>query len=210
MRSGLLLALLAGWGTFSAAAPPTSYKVVSQLPAGDGGWDLLSVSPDDQRLYIAHGDGVTAIDLRTGIATDKIVAGQRVHAALAIPGTHDVLSTNGETNNALLFDGRNGKNSSDNSDRYEARRRRMGPGNSYRLDHGSRERRGDHSRPSKCQSRCDGYRRRLTRTWRRRWARQNVRKCRGQERGRCSQHPLTHARTSLPTRRVRWADRDRL
>jgi YVTN family beta-propeller protein len=92
-----------------SAAPTPQYHVVAQLPAGDGGWDLLSVAPQDQRLYVAHGDGVTAIDLRTGKATDHIVAGQRVHAALAIPGTHEVLSTNGETNNAFLFDGRTGK-----------------------------------------------------------------------------------------------------
>lgn len=93
----------------AAAVPVAHYHVLAQLPAGDGGWDLLSVAPTDQRLYIAHGDRVTAIDLRTGTVTDKLVAGQRVHAALAIPGTHDVISTNGETNNALLFDGRTGK-----------------------------------------------------------------------------------------------------
>jgi len=93
----------------SAAAPAPHYLVVAQLAAGDGGWDLLSVAPADQRLYVAHGDRVTAFDLRTGSATDNLVAGQRVHAALAIPGTHEVLSTNGETNTALLFDGRTGK-----------------------------------------------------------------------------------------------------
>lgn len=100
-------ALLSSAAAFAAPAP--SFHVVAQLPAGDGGWDLLSVASDDQRLYVAHGDGVTAIDLRTGKATDKIVAGQRVHAALAIPGTHEVLATNGETNNAVLFDGRTGQ-----------------------------------------------------------------------------------------------------
>src|SRR5215472_6395975 len=84
----------------AAASPQPGYRVAAQLAAGDGGWDLLSVAPADQRLYVAHGDGVTAFDLRTGMATDRIVAGQRVHAALAIPGTHDVLSTNGETNTA--------------------------------------------------------------------------------------------------------------
>ena len=93
------------------AAPSVAqqYRVVAQLPAGDGGWDLLSVDPVDQRLYIGRPDGVTAIDLKTGKATDRIVPGQRVHAALAIPGTHDVISTNGATNNALLFDGRTGQ-----------------------------------------------------------------------------------------------------
>src|SRR5690349_23090091 len=90
-----------------AAAP--AYRVVARLPAGDGGWDILSVDPADQRLYIGRPDGVTAIDLETGKATDRIVPGQRVHSALVIPGTHEVVSTNGETNNALLFDGRTGK-----------------------------------------------------------------------------------------------------
>jgi len=107
MRMMFLAVLLSSAGQSEAPAP--AYHVVAQLPAGDGGWDLLSVSSLDQRLYVAHGDGVTAFDLRTGKAIDKIVAGQRVHAALAIPGTHEVLSTNGETNNATLFDGRTGK-----------------------------------------------------------------------------------------------------
>ncbi len=95
----------------SAAVVPTTptYSVVGKLSAGDGGWDLASVSPEDQRLYIAHGDGVTAIDLRSGKPTDRIVTGKRVHAALAIPGTHDVISTNGETNDANLFNGLTGK-----------------------------------------------------------------------------------------------------
>lgn len=91
----------------SGARP--NYRVVAQLPAGDGGWDLASIDPADQRLYVARTDGVTMIDLKTGTATDRIVTGQRVHAALVVPGTHEVISTNGETNNAALFDGRTGK-----------------------------------------------------------------------------------------------------
>ncbi len=91
-----------------AAAPVPQYRVVAQLNAGDGGWDLLSVASADRRLYVAHGDRVTAFDLRTGKATDKLLSGQRIHAALAIPGTHEVLSTNGESNDAVLFDGRTG------------------------------------------------------------------------------------------------------
>lgn len=108
MRAALALALIFGV-TGSALAVPSHYRVAAQIAAGDGGWDLLSVDPVDQRLYIAHGDGVTAIDLHSGKAVDRIVPGQRVHAALAIPGTHDVISTNGETNDATLFDGRTGR-----------------------------------------------------------------------------------------------------
>jgi len=105
--------LLAVW--FTASVQPAAsladprYHVVGQVPAGDGGWDILSVNPAYRRLYIGRTDGVTVINLRTGKATDRIVPGQRVHAALAIPGTHEVISTNGESNNALLFDGRTGR-----------------------------------------------------------------------------------------------------
>lgn len=108
MRALILAFSLAAW---AQAAPSVAqqYRVVAQLPAGDGGWDLLSVDPVDQRVYVGRPDGVTAIDLKTGKATDRIVPGQRVHAALVIPGTHEVISTNGEANNATLFDARTGK-----------------------------------------------------------------------------------------------------
>jgi YVTN family beta-propeller protein len=105
MRAWLIAYLLAASGAWSAP----HYRVIAQLPAGDRGWDLASVDPVGHRLYVARTDGVTAIDLTTGKATDRVVAGERVHAALAIPGTHEVLSTNGTSNTALLFDGRTGK-----------------------------------------------------------------------------------------------------
>jgi len=90
-----------------AAAP--SYSVVEEIKAGDGGWDLLSVDPVGKRLYVAHGDAVTAVDLSTGKVTDKLAPADRAHAALAIPGTHEVIVTNGNANNAVILDGRSGQ-----------------------------------------------------------------------------------------------------
>ncbi|MBV9527597.1 YncE family protein [Sphingomonas sp.] len=92
-----------------AAPAAAQLHVTGHIAAGDGGWDLLSVDPVAQRVYIARTDGVTAIDLRSGKATDEIVPLQRGHAALVIPGTHDVLATSGENNTAVLFDGLSGK-----------------------------------------------------------------------------------------------------
>ena len=43
----------------ASAAAEAHYHVVAQLPAGDGGWDILSVDPVDRRLYIGRPDGVT-------------------------------------------------------------------------------------------------------------------------------------------------------
>jgi YVTN family beta-propeller protein len=108
MRALLIAALAAAFAAPSPSAAPR-YQVVGQIRAGDGGWDLASVDPADQLLYVARSDGVTAVDLRTGKARDRIVPGQHVHAALAIPGTHDVISTNGDSANAFLFDGRTGR-----------------------------------------------------------------------------------------------------
>jgi hypothetical protein len=50
-----------------------------------------------QRLYIARTDAVMVIDLRTRLVTAALVPSERGHAALAIPGTSDVISacTNG-------------------------------------------------------------------------------------------------------------------
>jgi DNA-binding beta-propeller fold protein YncE len=109
MRAFAKGVLLATLFVSSVARADSDYRVVAELPAGDGGWDLASVDPTAQRLYVARTDGVTMIDLKTGKASDRFVPGQRVHAALAIPGTHDVISTNGETNNAVLFDGESGR-----------------------------------------------------------------------------------------------------
>jgi DNA-binding beta-propeller fold protein YncE len=109
MRSLLLTLLVAPVALAAAPAGNAGYRLAAPLAAGDGGWDLASVDSADQRLYVARTDGVTAIDLRSGKAVDRIVSGERLHAALAIPGSHDVLSTNGGTNNLFLFDGRTGR-----------------------------------------------------------------------------------------------------
>lgn len=92
-----------------AAAPAPAYSVAGSYRGGDGGWDLLSVDPVHHRLYVARSEGIMAVDLVSGQVTDKIVSAARGHAALAIPGGSDVLSTNGSTNDANLFDGVSGK-----------------------------------------------------------------------------------------------------
>jgi len=109
MRALISAVLLSAAALSTNASAQTTYRLIAQLPAGDGGWDLASVDSERQRLYVARTDGVTAIDLKSGRASDRFVAGQRVHGALAIPGTSYVISTNGQTNNAVLFEGESGK-----------------------------------------------------------------------------------------------------
>lgn len=102
-----LAALILIPSTAIAATP--AYRPAGQIKAADGGWDLLSVDPSAQRLYIARRDAVTAVDLASGKVTDKLAPADGGHAALAIPGTTDVLVTNGNSNTATIIDGRTGK-----------------------------------------------------------------------------------------------------
>jgi YVTN family beta-propeller protein len=104
-----LLPLVLTISTAAAPAAGISYSVVSEFRGPDGGWDLASVDPADHRLYVARPDGVTAVDLTTGKVTGHLVAAQRGHAALAIPGTHELIVTNGTADNASIVDGRSGR-----------------------------------------------------------------------------------------------------
>lgn len=90
----------------SAASAEPSYRVTGEFKGPDGGWDLLSVDPAEHRLYLARGDAVMAVDLTSGAVTDKLTAASRAHAALAIPGTHEILVTNGGSDSASIVDGR--------------------------------------------------------------------------------------------------------
>ena len=101
-KPALILAAL-----FATAAAP-SYRVAGSIPGPDGGWDLTSVDPIAHRLYLAHGDAVMAVDLPSGAVIPRLVAAQRAHAALAIPGSREVLSTNGGSDTATIFNGISG------------------------------------------------------------------------------------------------------
>jgi YVTN family beta-propeller protein len=104
-RFSVALGLIAA--PVAAAAP--AYSVAGQYKARDGGWDAASVDPVHHRLYVARSDAVMAVDLVSGHVTDQLVPAERGHSALAIPGGSEVISTNGTSNTALIFDGVTGK-----------------------------------------------------------------------------------------------------
>lgn len=104
-RQALLLPLLA----IAAAAPAPRYTVARSIPGPDGaGWDYARVDPATRRLYVAHGDTVTVIDL-TRNAAASIGSISRGHQVLPIPGTTTLLVTSGNDNSVRLFDERTGR-----------------------------------------------------------------------------------------------------
>jgi YVTN family beta-propeller protein len=91
-----------------AADAPINLSVVRTIPGPDGGWDYASIDADARRLYVAHGDAVTAVDLDSGKVNPKLVEGKHLHAVLPL-ADGKVLATNGGNNTATLFDGASGK-----------------------------------------------------------------------------------------------------
>jgi len=87
-----------------AKAETSTYELAGRIKGPDGGWDLLVADPDAKRLYVARSYGVMAVDLASGTVTDKLVDGAGVHGVLLLPGTPLAISTNGKSNDAVLFD----------------------------------------------------------------------------------------------------------
>jgi len=59
-----ILTLALAGSALAASAP--RFKVASRIPlGGEGGWDLVAVDPDAQRLFVTHNTRVQVIDLST-------------------------------------------------------------------------------------------------------------------------------------------------
>ncbi|UVO53745.1 YncE family protein [Sphingomonas sp. SUN039] len=103
------LILFASAPVFAKDLQSISYRVVEKIAGPDGGWDLLSVDPATERLYVARSNGVMAIDLKSGKVSPDVAVSNRGHDAMSIPGTSTVISTNGGANTATLFNGLTGE-----------------------------------------------------------------------------------------------------
>ena len=95
------IAALATAGLAHAAAP-APLKVVGHIPGPDGGWDYANFDPVHHRLYVAHGQAITVMDVDTGKVTPQLLATKRAHIALPLPGGDELLVTDGGADVALL------------------------------------------------------------------------------------------------------------
>jgi len=107
LRGHLLLGLAAGLLLPAAhAGTHAPYAVVARIPAPSGGWDYSTVDSSVDRLYLARGPGVLALDLKTHEVTATAFKGQGVHIAEPVGKTGLVLVTNGDTDTASIFESR--------------------------------------------------------------------------------------------------------
>ena len=101
-----LSALLAVPAIGRAATP--DFAVLQTIPGPDGGWDYAAVDAGARRLYVAHGDAVSVLDLEGLTLTPKLLAARHAHAALPLADGKAVL-TNGDDDTAAVFDTATGK-----------------------------------------------------------------------------------------------------
>jgi DNA-binding beta-propeller fold protein YncE len=71
---------------------------------GEGGWDYLSVDPDNRRLYISHSTQVEVLNADTHEKIGVIPNLKGVHGVIAVPRHGRGITSNGRSNSATIFD----------------------------------------------------------------------------------------------------------
>src|SRR6185436_13153193 len=103
MSAARLVALLAlFFATGATAAPP--YRVIDRIAGPDGGWDYVRVDAANNRVLVAHGTSVMAVDLATKAVTPGLAPGVRLHDALPVNGGREVAVTNGGPGTVVFID----------------------------------------------------------------------------------------------------------
>jgi DNA-binding beta-propeller fold protein YncE len=85
------------------------FEILSSITGPDGSWDYATVDAAMRRLYIGRSYGVMTVNLDTQSVESSVVAGSTVHG-VAVAGESGLLvSTNGKSNTATIFEGKSGK-----------------------------------------------------------------------------------------------------
>jgi DNA-binding beta-propeller fold protein YncE len=90
-------------------AHPTGLHVVGRISGPDGGWDYVSFDATRRRVYVTHSDVVIAIDADTGKANLAFAKGEHLHAAVPVPGTNLIVTTNSGDNTARIISAKDGR-----------------------------------------------------------------------------------------------------
>jgi len=89
------------------AAKPPRYHVESRIPVGgEGGWDMVTVDPDGQRLYVTHNLRVQVIDLSTEHVIGEIPDTPGPHGVAIAGGLGRGFVSNGRDSSVTVFDSR--------------------------------------------------------------------------------------------------------
>jgi len=81
------------------------YQFVKEIPiGGEGGWDILTVDPTANRLYLSHASKVVVVDLAKSTVIGEISDTPGVHAFVAVPELQRGFSSNGKEAKSSVVD----------------------------------------------------------------------------------------------------------
>jgi len=88
-----------------AAAANQPYQFLTEIPiGGEGGWDILTIDPTANRLYLSHATKVVVVDLGKNSVIGEITDTPGVHAFVAVPALQRGFSSNGKEAKASVVD----------------------------------------------------------------------------------------------------------
>ena len=81
------------------------YQFVKEIPiGGEGGWDILTVDPTANRLYLSHATKIVVVDLNKDAVAGEIADTPGVHAFVAVPEFQRGFSSNGKESKSSVVD----------------------------------------------------------------------------------------------------------
>ena len=81
------------------------YQSAGEIPiGGEGGWDILTIDPTANRLYLSHATKVVVVDLGKNSVIGEITNTPGVHAFVAVPALQRGFSSNGKEAKASVVD----------------------------------------------------------------------------------------------------------
>jgi YVTN family beta-propeller protein len=81
------------------------YQSAGEIPIeGEGGWDILTIDPTANRLYLSHATKVVVVDLGKNSVIGEITDTPGVHAFVAVPEMQRGFSSNGKEARASVVD----------------------------------------------------------------------------------------------------------
>ena len=102
------LAMAAWTVCLGAQAAAPGYHVIDRISGPDGGWDYVRVDAANNRVLVAHGGSVMAVDLATKAVTPGLAPGSVLHDAMPVNGGTEFVVTNGGTGAAVFADAKTG------------------------------------------------------------------------------------------------------
>jgi DNA-binding beta-propeller fold protein YncE len=98
----LLLMVVCTSVAFAQSSKPLYKQTAKWIIGGEGGWDYLTLSPNGDRLFIAHTNKIEVVDTSNGKVVGEVPA-NGAHGVAIVPEKNLGFSTNGRAGTVTVF-----------------------------------------------------------------------------------------------------------